>query len=133
MKIGILGTGMVGETLGTKFVQLGHQVKMGSRTANNENAGHASGANLRATTRQASMSFHYVYILQNDYSQYYVGITEDLKARLKKHNRGEVPHTSKFRPWSIKTAIAFTSEERARDFEKYLKTASGRAFAKKRL
>jgi 8-hydroxy-5-deazaflavin:NADPH oxidoreductase len=38
MKIGILGTGMVGETLGTKFVQLGHQVKMGSRTANNESA-----------------------------------------------------------------------------------------------
>ena len=29
---------MVGETLGTKFVQLGHQVKMGSRTANNESA-----------------------------------------------------------------------------------------------
>jgi predicted dinucleotide-binding enzyme len=38
MKIGILGTGMVGETLGTKFVQIGHQVKMGSRTANNESA-----------------------------------------------------------------------------------------------
>jgi hypothetical protein len=38
MKIGILGTGMVGETLGTKFVQLGHQVKMGSRTANNDSA-----------------------------------------------------------------------------------------------
>jgi predicted dinucleotide-binding enzyme len=38
MKIGILGTGMVGEALGTKFVQLGHQVKMGSRTANNESA-----------------------------------------------------------------------------------------------
>jgi hypothetical protein len=38
MKIGILGTGMVGEALGTKFVQLGHQVKMGSRTASNETA-----------------------------------------------------------------------------------------------
>lgn len=38
MKIGILGTGMVGEALGTKFVQLGHQVKMGSRTANNDSA-----------------------------------------------------------------------------------------------
>lgn len=38
MKIGILGTGMVGEALGSKFVQLGHQVKMGSRTANNESA-----------------------------------------------------------------------------------------------
>jgi predicted dinucleotide-binding enzyme len=38
MKIGILGTGMVGEALGTKFVQIGHEVKMGSRTANNEGA-----------------------------------------------------------------------------------------------
>jgi predicted dinucleotide-binding enzyme len=38
MKIGILGTGMVGEALGTKFAQLGHDVKMGSRTANNESA-----------------------------------------------------------------------------------------------
>ena len=38
MKIGILGTGMVGEALGTKLVQLGHEVKMGSRAANNESA-----------------------------------------------------------------------------------------------
>jgi 8-hydroxy-5-deazaflavin:NADPH oxidoreductase len=38
MKIGILGTGMVGNTLGTKLVQLGHEVAMGSRTANNEKA-----------------------------------------------------------------------------------------------
>src|SRR5262245_34404661 len=38
MKVGILGTGMVGETIGTKFAQLGHQVKMGSRTANNDGA-----------------------------------------------------------------------------------------------
>jgi predicted dinucleotide-binding enzyme len=38
MKIGILGTGMVGQTLGTKLVQLGHQVKMGSRSADNPKA-----------------------------------------------------------------------------------------------
>jgi predicted dinucleotide-binding enzyme len=38
MKIGILGTGMVGEALGTKLAQLKHQVKMGSRTPNNERA-----------------------------------------------------------------------------------------------
>lgn len=38
MKIGILGTGVVGNTIGTKLVQLGHQVKMGSRTADNEKA-----------------------------------------------------------------------------------------------
>jgi putative endonuclease len=44
-----------------------------------------------------------------------------------------VPHTAKFRPWRIKTAIAFIEQERAIEFERYLKTASGRAFAKKRL
>ena len=38
MKIGVLGTGMVGEAIGTKLVQLGHEVKMGSRTPNNEKA-----------------------------------------------------------------------------------------------
>lgn len=38
MKIGVLGTGMVGETLATKFVQIGHEVTMGSRTAKNEHA-----------------------------------------------------------------------------------------------
>jgi 8-hydroxy-5-deazaflavin:NADPH oxidoreductase len=38
MKIGVFGTGMVGETLASKFVALGHEVKMGSRTANSEKA-----------------------------------------------------------------------------------------------
>jgi 8-hydroxy-5-deazaflavin:NADPH oxidoreductase len=38
MKIAILGTGMVGETIGSKLVELGHTVMMGSRTANNEKA-----------------------------------------------------------------------------------------------
>ena len=79
--------------------------------------------------------FTYVYILQSqsDPDRFYVGFTEDLKARLAKHNEGGVPHTAKFRPWRIKTAIAFTDAEKARIFEKYLKSPSGRAFAKKRL
>jgi predicted dinucleotide-binding enzyme len=38
MKIGVLGTGMVGEAIGTKLLELGHEVKMGSRSANNEKA-----------------------------------------------------------------------------------------------
>jgi putative endonuclease len=81
------------------------------------------------------MHFSYVYILQSELhpDRFYVGLTGDLKARLRKHNDGNVPHTSKFRPWKIKTAVAFTDRERAREFETYLKTASGRAFAKKRL
>jgi putative endonuclease len=79
------------------------------------------------------VSFHYVYILQSslDRDRFYVGLTEDLKARLAKHNSGEVPHTSKFKPWRIKTAIAFTDPNRAAAFERYLKSGSGRAFAKR--
>jgi putative endonuclease len=80
------------------------------------------------------MKFWYVYILENATDEaFYVGITEDLRKRLKKHNAGEVPHTAKHHPWRIKTAIAFTDEARAIDFERYLKSSSGRAFAKKRL
>jgi hypothetical protein len=56
-----------------------------------------------------------------------------LQARLKKHNAGEVSHTAKFRPWRIKTAIAFTEQKRVIDFERYLESSSGRAFTKKRL
>jgi len=77
----------------------------------------------------------YVYVLRtiSNPEHYYVGITGDLRARLKKHNAGEVPHTTKYRPWTIKTYIAFTDDQQAIAFEKYLKSPSGRAFAKKRL
>jgi len=77
----------------------------------------------------------YVYILQSDLADehFYVGITDDLRARLSKHNNGEVSHTSKFRPWRLKTYVAFADETKAFELEKYLKSASGRAFAKKRL
>jgi putative endonuclease len=81
------------------------------------------------------MNFYYVYILRSEKSpeHFYVGFTENLDARVKAHNFGQVPHTSKYRPWNVKTAIAFADRQRAVDFESYLKTPSGRAFAKKRL
>lgn len=79
--------------------------------------------------------FHYVYILNSigEPGRFYVGLTADLPARLAKHNTGGVPHTAKYRPWQIKTALAFRDVERAAAFERYLKSPSGRAFAKKRL
>lgn len=73
----------------------------------------------------------YVYILQSlTGDHFYTGLTDDLDARLSKHNSGAVTHTSKFRPWRIQTYVAFTEEDRATAFEKYLKSGSGRAFAK---
>jgi putative endonuclease len=77
----------------------------------------------------------YVYILESiaDTERHYTGVTDDLRARLIKHNAGDVSHTSKFRPWRLNTYLAFSDERRAFAFEKYLKTSSGRAFARKRL
>jgi len=79
--------------------------------------------------------FHYVYILESEKlpGRFYTGLTEDLADRLLRHNSGAVPHTAKFKPWRVKTAVAFRGREKAAEFERYLKTSSGRAFTKKRL
>jgi putative endonuclease len=78
---------------------------------------------------------HYVYIRQSeaDERRFYTGLTDDLRKRLTTHNAGRVPHTTKWRPWRLKTYIAFHDRSRDCEFEQYLKSASGRAFARKRL
>jgi putative endonuclease len=78
------------------------------------------------------IAFSYVYMLQSDFQPdtHYVGLTDDLKSRLREHNAGRVRHTAERRPWHIRPAVAFTDRTRAADFECYLKSASGRAFAK---
>ena len=80
-------------------------------------------------------TFYYVYILETLAApwHFYTGFTEHLHDRLDHHNSGSVPHTAKSRPWHIKTALAFTERNRALDFERSQKTASGRAFAKQQL
>ena len=77
----------------------------------------------------------YVYIIDSasDPDTFYTGVTDDLRMRLQKHNAGGVPHTSKYGPWRLKTYVAFSDGDQAYRFEKYLKSGSGRAFAKKRL
>ncbi len=59
------------------------------------------------------MKFYYVYILVDvaTGTHHYTGCTENLHERLVKHNKGDVPHTSKYRPWRIETAVAFSSED----------------------
>jgi predicted GIY-YIG superfamily endonuclease len=69
----------------------------------------------------------------NHPDQTYIGLTDDLKNRLKKHNEGRSRHTSKYRPWDSGTYLTFSSRNQAAAFEAYLKSGSGRAFAKKRL
>jgi predicted GIY-YIG superfamily endonuclease len=62
----------------------------------------------------------------------YIGISSNPKQRIREHNSGKSPHTSKFKPWEIFVVIGFRNEKKAHAFEKYLKSASGRAFANKR-
>jgi putative endonuclease len=83
----------------------------------------------------AKVNMKYVYILCSIAfpDRHYTGITSDLKMRLARHNVKEVSHTAKYAPWRLKTYMAFSDGKQAFEFEKYLKTASGRAFAKKRL
>ncbi|MCX7321701.1 MAG: GIY-YIG nuclease family protein [Hyphomicrobiales bacterium] len=77
----------------------------------------------------------YVYIIRSVYrpEQEYTGVTADLRRRIAEHNAGRSSHTSKFLPWTLVWYCAFPDKHRALAFEKYLKSHSGRAFAKKRL
>ena len=74
---------------------------------------------------------HCVYILSSQSSpgRYYTGLTSDLAARLIAHNEGLSKHTASGRPWSVVVAIEFANAAKAEDFEAYLKSGSGRAFA----
>ncbi len=78
-------------------------------------------------------TFHYVYILQSekDLTKNYTGFTENIQTRLHKHNSGGCPHIAKFKPWTIQNFFTFHSKEKAIAFEKYLKSGSGREFARR--
>ena len=78
---------------------------------------------------------YYVYLLESESEQgrNYVGSTRDLKARLATHNRGGNISTKPFRPWKLTAYVALRDERRALAFEEYLKSGSGRTFAKRHL
>jgi putative endonuclease len=64
-------------------------------------------------------------------TQHYTGLTSDLRERLSQHNAGECSHTAKSRARRMETAISFRSKQKAAAFEKYMKTGSGREFARR--
>jgi putative endonuclease len=74
-----------------------------------------------------------VYVLRsaNNPQRHYVGLTADGSKRLDWHNRASCGHTAKYRPWSLVIALQFAEANRAAAFERYLKSGSGRAFAKR--
>ena len=77
---------------------------------------------------------HFVYVLESADSQHwYFGITNDVKKRVVEHNAGKSIHTNKHKPWLLRLCVTFKERKNAEDFEKYMKSHSGRAFMKKHL
>ncbi len=77
---------------------------------------------------------YYVYILKSSKSpKFYYGYSSDLKRRFKEHNEGKSKYTKPFTPWKIVWYCAFECEKKAKDFELYIKSGSGKAFVYKRL
>ena len=75
----------------------------------------------------------YILISIRDPSKYYIGITEDLTERLRKHNSSIPGYSKRYAPWHVETFITIRNRLLAEKFEKYLKSGSGFAFLKKRL
>ena len=76
---------------------------------------------------------HLVYVLKtaDRNPHFYVGLTSDVHGRVEDHNAGRCPHTARYRPWQLHVVIEFSNAERAIQFERYLKSGSGREFAKR--
>ena len=77
----------------------------------------------------------YVYILESIQfpGRHYTGVADNLRARLKRHNAGEVTSSARYAPWKLRTYVALDDPDKAVALERYLKSPSGRAFARKRL
>ena len=74
----------------------------------------------------------YVYFLKLSNGDVYVGSTGDLRRRLTSYQNGQVASTASKRPMHLGAYVAVDSEGAARQLERYFKTGSGKAFAKKR-
>jgi len=77
-------------------------------------------------------NMHYVYSLKRK-DGYYIGCTNDLKDRIQRHKNGQVSATANRLPIELSFYLAFKDKYTAYNFEKYLKSGSGRAFLNKRL
>ena len=74
----------------------------------------------------------YVYFLELKNGDIYVGLTNDLRRRFDSHQKGIVVSTRTNLPAILRSYVAVRDEANARRLEKYFKSDSGKAFAKKR-
>jgi putative endonuclease len=73
------------------------------------------------------LTMYYTYILYSKkLKKFYIGSTSDIKKRIKQHNNGIVPFTSRGVPWTCPYCEIFLIKEDAIREEKFLKSGKGR-------
>jgi putative endonuclease len=103
-----------------------------STTAGSDRLTKLAQVRTRGVMRMSSDK-RFVYVLKNadQNPDFYVGLTSDVKARLADHNAGRCPHTASRQPWQLHIVMEFSDQRTAVCFERYLKSGSGRSFAKR--
>jgi putative endonuclease len=77
---------------------------------------------------------YYTYVLKSKKDgKFYIGWTDDLKARFERHQKGYVGATENRRPLELVYYEACTNREKSLKREKYFKTGFGRRFLKERI
>jgi putative endonuclease len=79
------------------------------------------------------MEKRFVYVIRSEShpERHYTGLTSDVPTRIVLHNTARTGQTVSHRPWRLVVAIECADEGTAKRFERYLKSGSGRAFAKR--
>ena len=71
---------------------------------------------LRSFSEGGPVSYLHLIESLSVQGERYVGMTTDLKQRLREHNQGKSSHTTKFSPWKIITYLAFSDRAKGRNF-----------------
>ena len=82
--------------------------------------------------RRETVPMWYVYFIELSNGDIYIGSTNDLRRRFESHQQGHVESTKQYLPAALRSYVAVADEATARSLERYFKSGSGKAFAKKR-
>ncbi|MFC1559573.1 GIY-YIG nuclease family protein [Candidatus Margulisiibacteriota bacterium] len=77
---------------------------------------------------------YYVYILKSiAFNKIYIGYTDNLATRIKKHNTGSVRSTKAYRPYKLVYSEGYEDKKAARKRELFLKSGQGRKWIKENM
>ena len=103
----------------------------GTKPALESESGHNTTRQICLYITIYNIDMYFVYILLTVNKRTSIGCTNNIEDRIKRHNKGYIPATKNLLPIKLITYFAFSNKYTAYNFEKYLKSGSGRALIKK--